>query len=517
MKKIATTLAVVSAAALMTACGGGGGSSGAVSAEYQITLQADKVKLPVNVANVYPGISVYSPFTTVLHVNATVGGAPIPNMDENTFACNISSGLKVGALYYLDGKDEHMVEIDDGAGGKIKVPGAYRNITLGANAGGNSFHFHSGDEAGAARITCSVMDPRDRTQKFASVDIEVGSGGGTSVKRPANIAINSNYPGVLGTHDNVVGMKNQSAVVVQMIDDANQPVPSTGPANLQVSIRSIEGGATGARLVSGSQSGSTLHLKTEAGGTAQFSVISGNNTGMVVLDFATDRADNNVENGITDLISSSDKVYVGTNADLTVWCSDIVGNQCVVNLGQITTGIPFNYQLVATNGLPPYKWTVTGLPKGLSMSSDGLITGTVADDAPERTYTATAVVGDRTTERRNVQLTMKVVRGVKPEDFFITNCPNNGVNVACRLPAALVGDFYTYAFSASVTGVTWEFSELPDWLKKGTTGANGYIAGKPEECTTDEFLVTAKKGASSVTRKASITITGTDKQCGITP
>ena len=106
MKKIATTLAVVSAAALMTACGGGGGSSGAVSAEYQITLQADKVKLPVNVANVYPGISVYSPFTTVLHVNATVGGAPIPNMDENTFACNISSGLKVGALYYLDGVEE---------------------------------------------------------------------------------------------------------------------------------------------------------------------------------------------------------------------------------------------------------------------------------------------------------------------------------------------------------------------------------------------------------------------------
>ena len=254
-----------------------------------------------------------------------------------------------------------------------------------------------------------------------------------------------------------------------------------------------------------------MHLKTEAGGTAQFSVISGNNTGMVVLDFATDRADNNVENGIADLISSNDKVYVleGTTY--------LLNTQAFVDLGELTTGIPFNYQMVATNGLPPYKWTVTGLPKGLSMSSDGLITGTVADDAPERTYTATAVVGDRTTERRNVQLTMKVVRGVKPEDFFITNCPNNGVNVACRLPAALVGDFYTYAFSASVTGVTWEFSELPDWLKKGTTGANGYIAGKPEECTTDEFLVTAKKGASSVTRKASITITGTDKQCGITP
>ena len=86
MKKIATTLAVVSAAALMTACGGGGGSSGAVSAEYQITLRADKVKLPVNVALVQPLLSYYSPFTTALYVNATVGGAPIPNLDENTFA-----------------------------------------------------------------------------------------------------------------------------------------------------------------------------------------------------------------------------------------------------------------------------------------------------------------------------------------------------------------------------------------------------------------------------------------------
>lgn len=125
-------------------------------------------------------------------------------------------------------------------------------------------------------------------QKFASVDIEVGSGGGTSVKRPAGIAVNSKYPSVIGTHDNILGKENQSAVVVHMVDDANQPVSSNGPANLQVSIRSI-GGATGARLVSGNQSGSTLHLKTEVGGTAQFSVISGDNTGMVVLDFATDR------------------------------------------------------------------------------------------------------------------------------------------------------------------------------------------------------------------------------------
>ena len=66
MKKIATTLAVVSAAALMTACGGGGGSSGAVSAEYQITLRADKSQLPLNIDGYPASNGVYAPFTRLL-------------------------------------------------------------------------------------------------------------------------------------------------------------------------------------------------------------------------------------------------------------------------------------------------------------------------------------------------------------------------------------------------------------------------------------------------------------------
>src|SRR5690606_29013075 len=99
------------------------------------------------------------------------GDAVIPN-GEDVFACNTDYGPAPGPLYYLDGDEEH--EDDDGN------PLAYRNITLGSNAGGNSFHFHALDEVGVAKITCAVQDPRTSTVMVSdSVTITVGGGVGT--------------------------------------------------------------------------------------------------------------------------------------------------------------------------------------------------------------------------------------------------------------------------------------------------------------------------------------------------
>lgn len=154
----------------LTACGGGGGSAGETQESYTITVRAEKDKLPLNISGIGPGTGVYRPYTTTLYVDAKKGGAPIPGGEE-IFACNLSAGLDSGSLYYLDGNPEHETEVDDGNGGKIKVPNAYRSITLGSNSGGNSFHFHAGNQAGVARVVCSVTDPRDKQQKFASCRI----------------------------------------------------------------------------------------------------------------------------------------------------------------------------------------------------------------------------------------------------------------------------------------------------------------------------------------------------------
>ena len=118
MRKLGLALGL-SMTALVVACGGGGGSAGTVSAEYQITLSADKTQLPINTGHMGPGKGVEYPYTTVLHVNATVAGQPIPGGEE-IFGCNLSGGLNSGALYYLDGNEDHEIEIDDGQGGKSK-------------------------------------------------------------------------------------------------------------------------------------------------------------------------------------------------------------------------------------------------------------------------------------------------------------------------------------------------------------------------------------------------------------
>lgn len=107
-----------------------------------------------------PLLSYYSPFTTALYVNATVESAPIPNLDKNTFACNISSGLNVGALYYPDMDDEHVTEVDDGMGGKVKLLRLFVVLLWVLILAEIPFFFHSANEAGVARVTCSVMDPR---------------------------------------------------------------------------------------------------------------------------------------------------------------------------------------------------------------------------------------------------------------------------------------------------------------------------------------------------------------------
>ena len=159
-------LSTLMLAAMLAACGGGGGSPGTTQESYGITLRADKTQLPLNVAGSSVGKGLYAPYSTTLYVQASTGGRPIPG-GEDIFACTVSGGLDSGSLYYLDGDPEHEKEVDDGNGGKIKVPNAYRSITLGANSGGNSFHFHAGNKAGTARITCTVVGTLPEAQMKA--------------------------------------------------------------------------------------------------------------------------------------------------------------------------------------------------------------------------------------------------------------------------------------------------------------------------------------------------------------
>ena len=499
-------------AAMLSACGGGGGSPGAVSAEYKITLRADNAQLPVNVSNQAPSIGVYAPYTTTLYVQATVNGAPIPGGDD-IFGCNTSAGLSSGALYYLDGDSSHQKQVDDGNGGQVTVDSAYRNITLASNSGGNTFHFNAGDQAGTTTITCSVQDPRDKQMKSASVNITVGGATG----KAASVQTVAQSPGYLGVQGNVKGINPAVAIQATVRDDANQLIANPSAANLQIAIRqNLGGAATDARLVWGSASGGVIQVSTN-NGVGTFNLMSGTKTGPIVLELTTDRADNNVANGIQDPMVTLYQVYAVqevASSTLAIATTD---------LGSVANGVPFTYALLATGGVPPFAWTVSGLPAGLTVNSSGVISGTPL--APAGTYTLRVSATDANgTPATPVDVSLVLTgQPLTADDFTIGYCTSgDGSSVAqpCVLPNAVPGNAYTYAFSSSVAGVTWSFSGLPSWLSGSTAGASGVISGTPKQtivsgtdvtCGNEgsaTFLVTATSGAMSVKRYVSITVSG---------
>ncbi|MBP9784782.1 MAG: putative Ig domain-containing protein [Giesbergeria sp.] len=484
-------MAAVAMSALLTACGGGGGSPGSTDLSYSINVHAAKTQLPINIANQPASIGAYASFTTTVYVEAREGGAPIPG-GEDIFACAIVQGLDSGALYYLDGDSEH--EDDDGN------PLAYRSVTLGANSGSASFHLHAGTKAGTVRITCSVTNPVDKQISSASVDITVGA----STGKPASVIGTAQAPYYLGTRDNTFidpltgqRMRNNVGINAFVMDDANQPIPEPGAANVQVSIRSF-GASAGARLLSGSQSGSVVQVRTISG-VGLVSLSSGPSAGVILLELTTDRADNNVSNGIQDPVTALMAVSVqnappGTTP-LTIKDTTI----------SVTNGMAFTYALTGQGGRPPYQWSSSALPSGLALSADGIISG--IPTAKNGTYNVALTVTDKAgaEQTQNLKITVE-------GEFAIDGCTSD-VSAPCILPAGKVGESYVYTLSFSIGDpaipVTWTVIGLPDWLTLDpATGLLSNKLGRPVAADkgTYTFVVTATRGTLVVNQKVTILV-----------
>lgn len=497
MKKLWKAL-LLSSAVLLAACGGGGGSGGESNLQYRITLTTAKSQLPINIANEPVSTGAFGAYTTTLYVDARVGSNPIPGGEE-VFACNVVQGLDSGVLYYLDGKDEH--EDDDGN------PAAFRSIVLGANAGGASFHFHASNQAGTARISCSVTDPRDKKVYSASVDIKVGAATG----KVASVIGRAEAPFVLISRDstNRPPYRNNIGVQAFVMDDANQPIPEPSAPNLQVSIRSIGSAAVGARLLQGNQSGSVLQVRT-IGGVGLFSLSSGPTNGSIVLEYVTDRFDNDVTNGIQDPVTALHAVPVVDSVATAPLTLPPPADQDAV------VGLPFAAVFPVQGGVGPYTWSSIALPSGLAVSNDGIVSG-VPQGPGSYNGVLTVVDSLGTKVSGNVKFTVAAGASV-PNPLTVNGCVSNGSSV-CSLPAANVGEAYLY--SLTVTGgnatdpVVWTFapSTLPAGLRGSSTGNTGVISGTPTASCNARFLVTATRGTVSVTQQVAVQIGANTAAC----
>ncbi|HJQ07684.1 MAG TPA: right-handed parallel beta-helix repeat-containing protein [Nocardioides sp.] len=147
-------------------------------------------------------------------------------------------------------------------------------------------------------------------------------------------------------------------------------------------------------------------------------------------------------------------------------------------LGDATYGSAYDASVMATGGLPPYTFTVVSgsLPAGLTMGTDGHVTGSPTGDAGTSTFTVqVADTGGQTAQR---QLSITVAKGattlVGPPVLL-----GNGLNLG-TVSATLTGGVPPHG----IAGQTITFKAKTTVLCTAVTDANGYAACNPGLLTT---------------------------------
>jgi hypothetical protein len=147
--------------------------------------------------------------------------------------------------------------------------------------------------------------------------------------------------------------------------------------------------------------------------------------------------------------------------------------------------------LAATGGAPPYSWSASGLPSGLSISSAGVISGT---PAAAGSFSVTLKVTDS-------------AQATATQTFTITVTAALTITTA-TLPNGTVGTAYTATTLAAAGGsgaLTWSISTgaLPGGI---TLSSAGSLSGTPTAPGTFTFTVGVTDGVRTATQSLTITV-----------
>jgi large repetitive protein len=188
--------------------------------------------------------------------------------------------------------------------------------------------------------------------------------------------------------------------------------------------------------------------------------------------------------------SGAAKDFTGTRIDTKQFTLNVVALAARLSRPAAEVGVPFRASLVGSGGQAPYTFTATGAPAGLSVSSDGTISG-----RPTRagTYTIAAHIVDGTGAASNLQL--KLV--VKPRLAIKT----------ATLPAASAGRGYhaQLGVRGGVGPFKWSATGLPSGLK--LSAKSGSLAGTPHGAGTFRLTVRVRDALGAVSKKTlSLTI-----------
>jgi large repetitive protein len=188
--------------------------------------------------------------------------------------------------------------------------------------------------------------------------------------------------------------------------------------------------------------------------------------------------------------SGSAKDFTGTRIDTKQFTLNVVALAARLSRPAAEVGVPFRASLVGSGGQAPYTFSATGAPAGLSVSSDGTISG-----RPTRagTYTIAGHIVDGTGAASNLQVRLVV----KPRLAIKT----------ATLPAAAAGRAYRAQLGVrgGVGPFKWSATGLPSGLK--LSAKSGSLAGTPHGAGTFRLTVRVRDALGAVSKKAlSLTI-----------
>jgi hypothetical protein len=187
---------------------------------------------------------------------------------------------------------------------------------------------------------------------------------------------------------------------------------------------------------------------------------------------------------------------VGGNAtkDLSITVAPPPPSITTASLPDGTAGTPYSATVNATNGTPPYSFSISSgsLPQGLNLGRDGAISGTPAAAGNSN---FTVEVRDSADVRATRRLSIRIIA---PLVITTASLPNGVVGAAYSATVAASGGSPPYAFSISA-------GSLPAGLN---LGGGGDITGTPSTAGNSTFTVQARDAAGATTTKDfSISIT----------
>lgn len=206
--------------------------------------------------------------------------------------------------------------------------------------------------------------------------------------------------------------KQHGTFTVQLnVKDSNVPKRTSSistnlyiaPADLALNINSLPDASIGIPY--------SQNIVVTGGASPQIAV-SGLPSGLVF-----DKS-KNVISGIPDAYSSTPATVIFTISDTVASSQTLVMNLKInpsklsmtvpSTLPDVKVGQPYNLQLNAVGGVAPYSWSATGLPAGLSIDKNGLVSGTTIDAKATSGSKAELAVTINVTDALNAQETQKL-------------------------------------------------------------------------------------------------------------